>query len=301
MPTDYSDLTKYSGESMHEKAPSLRADQIRLDGKKGKFYLVELTKPMVLNEKKGRKEYNKIELPDKVEMTFLRVRRQLVEKPQDKPKEGDPKMMSSIEHNTKDDRILMYKDNGVEVGSSEYFQDKYKLPNGKFRFRTHQVVYVMYSNRLCKLLVRGSSLGSQAKAENVLSFYQYITSFGKNEAATDGVKDHLFEFKTMLSIVEEENDLGEYYSMTFNRGAKNDETEMKNVAHLLKGVYNFFEEYDTFFKKKMDTIAPVLAARPVSKVDEQFEKIAGTGDPNVPTISYPTEDDEGVSLEDIPF
>lgn len=145
--------------------------------------------------------------------------------------------------------------------------------------RTHQIMYVLFRNRVHQLIVKGSSLGSESKAKDVkdvMDFYAYVSSFEKNPNARDGKKDHFFDYKTILTAVEESGQLGGYYTTAFERGAPNTDEEMKTVGAYMKHVHEYVVEYDDFYRDR------TMATMPV--VEE-------------PTISY---DDEEVDPEDVP-
>ena len=273
MTSNIEDLSKFSGEEYLARAPQLATNQIRLDGKKGIFKYIDILGGLVPDETTGKRKYAQTTLGESVELVFLRIRRKLIEKMKGRP--GDPntpKPASSNEHNHKTERVTLWTPAGTEYGTSDELRVKY--PN----LRTHQIMYALYNNELVRLTVKGASLGSEGKADSVMDFYEYIGSFKENPGARDGKKDHFYDFKTILTAVEETSPMGEYYAMSFKRGDANDDTTMQNVAHLMKKVHEFTTQSDVFYKDKAGTQAPV----------EEPEAVIEAGD-------------EDIIAEDIPF
>jgi hypothetical protein len=265
------DLSKYSGEEHMQSAPRLDTNFLRLNGKKGYFELIKMTEPKVRDEKTGRDVYATENLGPQIDVIFLRIRRKLVEKLESKPGLSTPKPASSNEHNHKGERLMLWvekiKENNkrethVEYGTSDELRAKYD------KLRTQQIVYVLYRGELVRLTVKGAALGSEAKAKDVASFYDYIASFKTNPQARDGEKDHFYDFVTELHVVEEANDMGEYYAMTFKRGIPNPPEIMQNVGHAMRMVYDFVTESDEYYGNKITAKKPVIETEPVIQLDE---------------------------------
>ncbi len=273
-------LSQMSGEGNFSQAPRLSLNVLRFNGKKGRFSLIKLLSPKEKTDKGER--HPEVDLGESVVVRFLKVRRKLIEKRSKKPEAGDPKLMSSNEHNSKDNAMLLYKDKGVEQGTSDELKAKYPS------LRTVQVVYAIFGDEVVRVNFKGAALGSNAKAKDVHDFYSYISSFDKNPDATDKVKDHFYEFETKLTSIEETGELGEYYTVMFERGKKLDTTQMKEVGDLMEKVYDYTLQSDAFYNSK---IALLRAGEKI--IITEKEKAAGADG-----IVYPEED---IDPEDIPF
>jgi hypothetical protein len=193
------DPREASGESAMRGARPLELNEVSLNGdgsvseiapgqfkRKGGFF----RKRILIGKPKDVKP-EEIELGQEITLVFLKVRRRLVER----AREGE--IVRSIgEHNSPSDAVTLYENatkqrfNGVAKDLRE------KFPN----LRTVQVVYALLVTataepELVRLIVKGASLGSEVKAEGVMDFYQYISSFTGD--------DHFYQFKTELSPILE--------------------------------------------------------------------------------------------------
>lgn len=261
-------MSVLSGET--SRAPRMELNELAINGKKGKFYLRLVKNGLV--QVGDKKVFEKQELGEEVSVVFLRIRRQL------RAYRKNEKPLTSIEHNTKFDRLILYGADKIEIGSNDELREKYQ------GLRTQQVVYCLLFRgegepELVRLRVRGSALGSQNKAKEVHDFYSYISSF-----KDDGQDLHFYDYYTILKGVEEMSDMGEYYAMTFVRGEAIGETEKELVYDSTKQVYDFVQAYDTHYK-----------AKTAQEIKEEAKAVQAE---DIETIEYPEDEDK---VGDIPF
>jgi hypothetical protein len=146
-----------------------------------------------------------VNLSNTIEVVFLKIRRKLVERGSN---EGEI-VRSTNEHNHKNEAVQLFdtRTNTKSYGIAADLREKYE------GLRTVQVVYALLlqegKQEVVRLVVKGASLGSDAKPEGVINFYQYLQSFGKDE--------HFWEFKTILTAVLEEGKKS-YFAKDFKRG-----------------------------------------------------------------------------------
>jgi hypothetical protein len=261
------DLSQYSGETYYQRPPRMPLNEISLNGNKGIYRIKNVVKGYT--EVDGKKTYEETELGESIKVVFLRVRRRLAQF-----KKGEPTLATS-EHNSKADEVALFGGAAVEKGLASAMRDKYP------GLRTQQVVYALYNNELVRLIVKGASLGSETKAEDVMTFYDYISSF-KKDAEGKKVDEHFYQYETNLSAVKETSPLGGYYAIKFEKGKKLDDAEMENVAVEMKKIHEFIVSVDGFYgKKKEGEIAPAEEIETIN-IDEDEPK-------------------EETNLKDIPF
>ncbi len=275
---DNKSMAQMSGEENFNQSPKLPLNAIRVNGKKGKILLVKLLEPKEKTAKGDR--HPEGDLGESAELVFLKIRRKLQEKRTKDPQPGDPRLMSTNEHNSKDETVLLYKDKGVEYGNTDTLKERYPA------LRTQQIVYAIWNGQLVRLGVKGSALGSKAKAKDVEDFYSYVSSFDKNPDARDGVKDHFYDFITKIKVVEEVGELGEYYTLTFERGRALTDEEYADAKEKMTEVFQYTNQSDAFYKSKIDLLKSGVKIEVAKK------------DPVVPTNAYPDED---INPDDIPF
>lgn len=260
-------LEEMSGEK--KRIPRLPLNEIRLNGQTGKFIYINALEGKKGEE--GKKKFEMTDLGEEVALVFLKIRRRL------HAFRKGMRPLSSQEHNTKEDLITLYGD-GVEVSDNETLRTKYK------ELRTQQIIYALYKDELIRLTIKGSSLGSENKPKDVMTFYDYIASFKK-----DSRDDHFYECYSVLSSMRESSDMNSYYTVTFKEGQKLTPEEMKKVEEKMIIAYNYCKEMDAFYqaKKVEDVQKNVVAAQ-----KEEGKK------GELPSVQYPEEE---IDSEDIPF
>ena len=270
------DLEKMSGETT--SSPRLTLNKLQFSGKTNTFEFFDIKGGLIdLVDKhgkpNGKKGFASEKLGEEVSVIFLRIRRKLMQFRKEQSN------LVTNEHNTKHDMLNLYGDEKVVKGGNDELKEKYPL------LRTIQVMYCLLKRgeeyELVRLNIKGSSLGSESKAKEVMDFYQYIQSF-----KSEGADEHFYEYETDLFGVEEENSLGSYYSMTFKKGRKLTDEEIDNVVvPNMTTVFNFVTQSDEYYKTKKDEVAEV-------------QRPTVNGKDEIDTIDY---GDEDINLEDIPF
>ena len=212
-------------------------------------------------------------LGERVSVVFLKVRRRLVERG-----EKGKIVRSTGEHNSPKDSVTLYeadsknKVNGVAEDLRKQFEN----------LRTVQIVYALLAtadgDELVRLIVKGSSLGSEVKAKDVMSFYDYISSFRGD--------DHFYQFETILTPVKEQG-AQPYYAINFQRGDKLSEEDAALALSRMKEVHDNCVEIDT--KRAMRIVE---AAQADGVVPEE-----GAAPAQDMAADYPTD----INPDDIPF
>lgn len=183
-----------TGASGNQVRP-LRLKSMRLNGNTGEVTQVNTDKELGPNE-----SYETTPLPAEFGVVFIKSRRKLVESDQ------NGIVMSTTEHDTKDDYVLLFKDGKkLDEGIGSDLREKYP------KLRTWQVVYVRYKGEINRLTVKGLSLSN---GENKAGYYDYLNSFDseKNEA--------MFDFMTNVSVVKPqiEGEVKNFFAFHYERG-----------------------------------------------------------------------------------
>jgi len=266
-------MAEMSGET--SSSPRLVLNEIMFNGSKGSYFLVDKISGLSADPKDGKKKYAKEDLGEKIDVIFLRIRRKLRQY-----RKGENPLTTN-EHNTKFDMLTLFGGDRIEKGSNDDLRAKYQ------GLKTMQIVYCLLLREgkepeMCRMNVKGASLGSEQKAKDVHSFYSYISSF-KN----GGQDLHFYDFITELSGVEEESDMGKYYAMNFVQGRAIDEGEKALAESNLMVAFQFIKKSDEYYKTK-------------GAVEIQKEVVKDK-EADIDTIEYPTDDEDGINPEDIPF
>lgn len=266
---DKKTLSEMSGENENGGAPKLVLNQIRFNGKKGTYFYEDVKAGLI--EKDGKKTYGKTDIGNEIKITFLKIRRRLYQF------RKDEKALTTNEHNHIGCRVSLFGNDKVENGIASELREKYP------QLRTQQIIYALYRGELVRLIIKGASLGSKSKPKDVDDFYSYISKFS-------GKDEHFYEYNTILSVGEENGDLGEYYVMHFTRGNKLD--NLDDVSSNMEIAFNYCNEADKYYVSRMpvpEKLKSLVTNQNRPKVEE------------IDTIEYPEAEDEDLSVDDIPF
>jgi hypothetical protein len=201
------------------------------------------------------------------------VRRKLVERG-----EKGKIVRSTSEHNHKGDVVTLYRENEKPItGIASDLRDQYP------GLRTVQIVYALLCEgtgepELVKLIVRGSSLGSEAKAESTTDFYKYLGSFGKG---ADGEKEHFYQYKTVLRPVLEQG-AKSYFAIHFERGERLSEKSYEYAMAKLREVHEKCVEIDEARAKRVANSDVV----PEHEVEQELEEGEAKDDINPDDIPF---------------
>lgn len=272
MEKKYPSLEEMSGES--KTSPRLPLNEIQFNGQNGKYVYIDKLGGLV-EQPDGKKKYNKEDLGENIKVIFLRVRRKLRQF-----RKGENPLTTN-EHNSKYDMLTLFGADSIVKGSNDDLREKFT------GLKTNQIVYALLMREgadpeLVRIVVKGASLGSEAKAKDVYDFYSYIASFKMK-----GREDHFYEFITELGKVQEEGNMGGYFAMNYAEGRKLTAEEMNDlVVPKMKEVFDFITASDEYYKTK-------------NVEDLQKERLATKAEAEgLDVIEYP---DEEINPEDIPF
>lgn len=174
---------------------------------------------------------DEVNLGDRIEVVFLKVRRKLVERGKD-----GKILRSTGEHNHTLEAVTVY-----ETDTKQRFNgiaaDLRKTFDG---LRTVQIVYALLLQEgvpaeLVRLVVKGASLGSEVKAPETPDFYGYISSFTG--------QDHFYQYKTVLTPILEEGKQT-YYAINFARGEKLSDKQYDYALEKMREVHENCTEVD---------------------------------------------------------
>lgn len=214
-----------------------------------------------------------INLGSTIKVVFLKIRRKLVER-------GDKGAIvrSTSEHTSKNDVVTLFdsKTGKRVVGVAADLREQYE------GLRTVQIIYALLcagpnEPELVRLIIKGASLGSEAKAENVMDFYRYLGSFRGDE--------HVWQYQTILSSVREEG-AKSYYVIDFKRGDRLDDASQEFAIAKLKDVHAKCTEIDA------------ARAAKIAKADVQVETAAEEGSAEGGEVEYPADE---IDPDSIPF
>ena len=265
-------------------------NEITFNGDEGKFYYIDK-----LGGKGEDGKFKAQVIGDKLSVVWLKIRRKLnVFKSSANKGEG----MATSEHNHKGEMVWLYGPN--ERGTAMALRDKYH------ELRTQPIVYVFYhaKKEVVRFTVKGASLGSQHKhdkKDNVVKFYEYLQSFSGTE--------HVHEFFTDIRPVTEKGPKGNYYAMSFGRGAKLTDVQQQKVNALIDEVHDRVTKIDEEFKTRMGLDA--FAEKPKDAEMDTIQMEEGDVSPDdegAPADAKVDEPKEGVEYPsdeidpaDIPF
>jgi hypothetical protein len=274
------DLAAMSGESVYRAPRALELNEVSLNGddRDGGYF----RKKILIGKPKDEKP-EEIHLtkpaddkhpPDALTVVFLKIRRRLIER----GKKGEI-LRSTSEHNHKGDVVSLFEANSKEriTGIASDLREKYE------GLRTVQIVYALLcvgpnEPELVKLIVKGASLGSEAKAESTTDFYSYISSFNGDE--------HFYQYKTKLTPVLEEGQRS-YYAINFERGERLSEKSYAFAVEKMKEVHAKCVEIDAARAQRVVKAATVDDV--VLEPEEESEPA---------TVDYPKDD---INPDDISF
>jgi hypothetical protein len=274
------DLSELSGESAYRTPRSLELNEVSLNGdadvtevngkleRKGGYF-----RKRILAGRTNRDEKpEEVNLGASIRVVFLKIRRKLVERGQ----KGEI-IRSTSEHNSKKDAVTLY-DSRTSQSVRGVADDLRNLHQG---LRTVQIVYALLlpdgdEPELVRLTIKGASLGSEAKAKEVMDFYTYLGSFPRNE--------HVWQYVTGLSAIVEQG-AKSYFAIDFKRYDKLDAETLALAEAKLREVALNCREVDE-----------ARAAKIVQSA--QVEIVADRAEEGPTGIDYSNTD---INPDDIPF
>lgn len=270
---DVEDVGELTGENS-SRAPvrNLEVNEVRFDGKEGRFSLVHW-----VGHKKGDELVTE-DLGPSISIVILKLRRRIqgLKKGNKALKEFD-EWYTSTEHNVKED--VVYLMGARDKGTAEEMYNKYLSSH---KMRAQRIVYAFLlregkERELVRVVVKGATLNSRrdSKKEGVMDYFDYISMKRPKD-------DHHYKHVTVLSAVEEDGNLGTFYTISFARGSRLPQEHLKVVVEEVKRIHAHTVEQDEYYKK--------TEAKDVSPKAE-----------DLPAVEYPSAEEEGIDPADIPF
>lgn len=262
------DIEQYADDSRQMIRLDREYDEINLHGTQGIFRRV----------KRSKKEAEVTDEGKTLQGVILRVRRQLVQFNKNSDNLWTP------EHFTKEDPVFLFEGKVVkDQGIAGELREKYP------KLRTQQVLYVLLENgEVVRLIVKGASLGSDAKPENSIPFYEYLSqSFNRS------IGEHVWKFKTSFTPVTEKGPLGSYFAISFEKGEKLEIDFIENtIGPWIKKLFEQFKIADR--KPKLDISTEDSQKHPTDQSQDTNEEIP------VINLDEPLPSDD-INPKDLPF
>ena len=274
-------LSELSGESTYRAPRSLEINEVSLNGdadvkeiapgkfeRKGGYFRKRLLAGRTNRDEKPEE----VNLGKSISVVFLKIRRRLVERAD----KGEI-IRSTSEHNSKTDAVTLY-DSRTKQSVRGVAEDLRKVHEG---LRTVQIVYALLLDgtkepELVRITIKGASLGSEAKAEGVPTFYQYISSFPREA--------HMWEYVTELSAIVEEG-AKSYFAINFQQGEKLDPETLALAEAKLREVAQNCRDVDEARAAKIVQGAKVEIAT-AQESDEESDAPASTDDDILNNIPF---------------
>lgn len=181
-------LADKSGANNNARPPKYVVPLIRFDGNRGEYRIIR-------KDKEGQNIEEDLKTP--FEFVILKKRRLL-------SAYAPTQSLFTNEHNSTNDRLMLFKvishagKSNVSLETTGYTADlreKYQT------LKTHEVVYVLFNGEVCKMEIKGGSLGG---------YYDY-------QKALQSEEKHSFEVTTLLKSEKVKNEQGfTFYKMTFD-------------------------------------------------------------------------------------
>ena len=214
------DLDSMVGEDLGGVAPKFILPLVRLNGKTGKYHL--------LNPEKSEEE----ELEESIQGVFLKARR--VFSAFERDRKGEITRYFTNEHNNWKERINLFivesgnnKAKFLDSGTSGELKEKY--PNLKMSQLLY--TYLPKEDKIVKLTIKGASLA------NWFTF--------RNETKSQNVR--LYKYLIEMSSEKQESPLGPYYAMTLSLKEEISGEEKDKVEKMIVDTYNKIKEIDEYY------------------------------------------------------
>jgi hypothetical protein len=272
---DMNELSDLSGEATVRQT-RYTVPIIKFHGTKGKFFLLTQKKDGTLDSK---------ELGDKIEGIILKIRRSYVAY---EKRNNESYSFFTNEHNSYRDSVSLFeRKKGAAKANLVYSNmliNELKESDPDIHLKLKQYLYLLleHENQIVKLGVKGKSLST---------LFEYYKEFGP--------KEHLFQFKTLMTCHPETNEGGlDYYVTDFKRG---ETVDLKTVEPFIRQVAESLNLQDKSYAN-------------MPKQDEKFEPAPDIEDKDIPIIEekvvhpileekpvHPDENGKEIKVEDIPF
>lgn len=279
------DTTSKTGQDNFKRSPQYKLDELHVQGgdSKSKKWPIEIGHFKLKNtsgEPEEKEGYAQKDLGTEIEVVFLKIRRKL-----SKYWKAPKTSWNTNEHDRGSDVVSLYgTDGGEKIGVADELRQQYP------EIRTQQIIYCFVPSlkKVVRLIVKGSGLGSDSKAEGVMGFYDYLSSFNKDN-------QHVHEYLTVLKAIPE----SDYYTTQFIRGAKLSDEQIGKINGLVDVVHDKVTEIKKYYDEKHAKFMNKPAESSVKAIPTiQMDADVDTGNVDPNAIQYP---DEEINIEDIPF
>jgi protein tyrosine phosphatase (PTP) superfamily phosphohydrolase (DUF442 family) len=227
------DLQAMSGENNVKSSGLPRYDEITLDGNYGMYKIKHVTQELVEIAEDGiiKKKYPTSELGNRVELVWLKVRRQLVES------NDEGLVRQTNEHNTKSDVVTVKHWTGQAdetMVASSVNGNTGKYPKMKVR----QIIYALdlSDGKVYRLISKGMSNSMKDKPEDAVLFFDYIFNMPEG--------DHFYTQTNVMEAKSTKTKVGLKYYSHFTKGRDLTEDEMEIVKEKMKEVHDSVSAYD---------------------------------------------------------
>lgn len=266
------DLSHMSGEDNYKASLMPKYDEISLDGNYGVYKVKHVTQPKekVMEDGKEKEKYPTTEIGKRLELVWLKVRRQLVES------SDEGTIRQTNEHNNKLDFVTIKHFNGQKeetMMASLINGDTGKYPKMKVR----QIIYALdlTDGHVYRVISKGMSNSMQTKPKEIVDgkevepvlYFDYIFNMGKDE--------HFYTQTNVMEAKEVKTKIGMKFYSNFSKGRDLTPEEMELVTAKMTEVHEAIVKYDS--------------TRVTTKVVEEAE----------PVIDY--DDGAAPNVDDIPF
>lgn len=268
MSHNVNDMSKKSGEENIKSAPRYELPTLRSNGKTGRLFLTR---------KNDAGEYVKEDVGEEAAVIMLKVRRIF-------GAFSKTEIFYTNEHNHWKDKISLFrvdresdKKKSQLVGSGTIDELKLRCPVLKMK----QIVYCMLpqTKEVIKMEVKGKGLSN---------LYEYWKAFEKDE--------HIFQFETLVTIMPESGELGDYFAMNFTKADQY--PDMDIVSEKMDEVVERIEKIEAYYAETAKEYRNMQEDAPVPEPEPDGTEPAGEIKNKKSTTDG--EEDE-IKIEDIPF
>jgi hypothetical protein len=277
------ELAEAAGETHWRRVAPLELNEVSLNGSGAMKQVDGKMEPAggyfrkrILTGNRNRNEKPaELDLGKSIKIVFLRKRRKLVERGG-----TDGKILRATnEHNHPKEAVTLFDtlSGKSEDGIAGDLRTKYG------GLRTVELIYALLITddaepELVRIPVKGSSLGSDAKADTTTDLYKYMSSFSPDE--------HMWEYYTILTPVFEQGKMS-YFAIDFKRGDRVEGDVLGSaVAPWLRVVRDNVAAVD---RSRQEKIAAAVTA-PETTIEAEVQE--------EPAAKYPEDD---INPDDIPF
>jgi len=261
------ELAEAAGESHYRRVAPLELNEVSLNGdggaeeidgklvRKGGYF----RKRLYAGHRNRNEKPEEVNLGAPIKIIFLRKRRKLVERGG-----TDGKILRATnEHNHKKEAVTLFH-SATNLSENGVADDLRATFTG---LRTVEMIYALLITEgadpeLVRIPVKGSSLGSEVKADTTTDLYSYLSSFSPDE--------HMWEYYTVLSPVLEKGKQ-QYFAIDFKRGDRvQNDVIAGAVVSWLRVVRDNIAAVD---KARQEKIAAGVTAAPAAEIQVEVQEV----------------------------